>query len=142
MPFETNNYCLSVVTAHVHHDTHSYTKPHPLTHTKLERPKTSSMHVSYWIFHITVFMTVIPFVVGTSLFFTPPPFSPFSPPLFSQDLVDSLSNVYGSLKEEDLWCERESRKQASATYTLCQILHSQGSVYCTLCTYSHSGTPL
>ena len=38
------------------------------------------------------------------------------PPLSSQDMLDSLSNVYGSLKEEDLWCERESCKASLSYY--------------------------
>ena len=54
--------------------------------------------------HILTVCLWVPYQRG--LFFTPPPFCrlfphhPFSPPP-SQDMFDSLSNVYGSLEEED-----------------------------------------
>ena len=84
-------------------------------------PNNCRMHVSYWHELEVSFRVFVCTLSQRGIFFTPP-----HPPIPSQDMLDSLSTVYASLKEEDLLV-----LQCKPQLPLSQ--HSQGSVYCIHC---------
>ena len=143
-----------VYPTHTNH-THSLTHTHTHTHTQLERPNNLQhacqlLDLSRHRFHIQSFYDShsvclwVPYQRGVFLtplaFLSPSLLSP-SPPLFSQDMLDSLSDVYGSLKEEDLWCERESCN-ASLSYYQSDPAFSRYVVYTVHCAHIHTVEPL